>query len=254
MYNRCEVIKVVKLSGLSFDQEIKNKISENDGIHSIIYYLYYLLILFLFGLLIMNTQITQILGKNFTSGSLFRFIFYIPISIISVLPIFIILKFRNQGLTSVGIKKDNIFENIIIGIIGAIPISILNIIGAISEGKILNPNIFDWIWTFLYFLICIAFVEELIFRGYMQTRIQNLIKNKWTSIIMVGVLFGLMHVPFQMLMANMGPIEFLINDIGHLINTTILHIYFVYLYTRDNNILAPTIAHAIINFSYNIFV
>ena len=33
----------------------------------------------------------------------------------------------------------------------------------------------------------------------------------------------------------------------------VMHIYFVYLYTRDNNILAPVVAHAIVDFIPDLF-
>lgn len=225
-----------------------------DGVYSIIYFLYYMVMIFLFGLLQFRTQTDEILRSYFSSGTFFRLIFYIPFVIISVLPIFLILKIRKQSLKSIGIRTDKILKSIIIGVIGSIPFAVLNMIGPISSGKTINPNIFDGLWTFLYFLICIAFAEELVFRGFIQTRIQGLIKNKWISIIVVGILFGLMHVPFQMIKANMPLVEFLLYDMQHLITTCIIHVYLVYLYTRDNNIIAPTIAHAIMNFAYAIFV
>jgi hypothetical protein len=111
----------------------------------------------------------------------------------------------------------------------------------------------DALWTFLYFLICIAFVDELTFRGFIQTRIRGIIKNKWLSIIIVGLMFAIMHIPFQMLKAKLPLIPFIQMDLGHLISTSILHIYFVYIYTRHNNIIAPTIAHALVGFVPYIF-
>lgn len=238
---------------VNFEEEA-NKQLKRDGVYSIIYYVYYMIMILLFGLLLTKTQIYHDLGRNFSSRSLFKFLFYIPFTLVNILPIFLILKFRRQSLRSVGIKTDKILKSIIIGVIGSIPFLILNVIGPISSGKTINPNVFDWIWTFLYFFICIAFAEELMFRGFLQTRIQGLIKNKWIGIITVGILFGLMHVPFQMIKANMSLLEFLQFDMGHLITTCFIHVYLVYLYTRDNNILAPTIAHAIMNFGYAIFL
>jgi len=234
--------------------ETKESADKKDGIYIIIYYVYCMIVLWLFGLLAFKTQIYYNLEKYFISKKLLMFLFFMPAAIIQVLPTFIILYFKKESIRSIGIKKDKILRSTLIGIIASIPLVILAIIGPISTGKTLNLNLVDNLWAFLYYLICIALTEEIIFRGYLQTRIQGLIKDKWESIILVGIMFGLMHVPFQMIQDDMSLIDFLRYDFGHLISTSLLHIYFVYLYTRDNNIIAPTVAHAIINFIPNIFV
>ena len=51
-----------------------------------------------------------------------------------------------------------------------------------------------------------AVVEELIFRGYIQTRLQIIFKNKFTPIIISSVLFGILHIGFGTLINVLGPI------------------------------------------------
>lgn len=63
-----------------------------------------------------------------------------------------------------------------------------------------------------------------------------------------------MHIPFQMMQANMPLVEFIRHDMKHLIMTAITHIYFIYIFTRDNNVIAPTITHAIFNFCRLMFI
>jgi len=248
------LLQVKQLCRVKFDEEAKETFTKKDGITSLIYFVFYMILMVLFGLLIFKTQIYKSLGSYFSDEAFFRLIFYLPYVIISVLPIFVIMKLRKQSIKSVGIKSENIGKSILTGLVGAVPFSVLQIASQISSGKTLNPNVSEALWTFLYFLICIAFAEELVFRGFLQTRLQSLIKSKWLSIAVVGILFGLMHIPFQMLQANMSLVDFILYDLSHLIMTCIIHIYMVYLYTRDNNIIAPTLAHAIMNFSYAIFI
>lgn len=230
------------------------QITKKDGIYSIIYFLYYMLTILLFGLLLFKTQIYKNLGSNFSSKPFFRFLFYIPFVIIEILPIFIILKIRNQSISSIGLKTNSTIRSILIGVIGSIPFSILNMIGPISSGMKINPNFFDLLWTFLYFFICIAFSEELAFRGFLQTRIQGLIINKWLGMVVVGLLFGFMHIPFQMLKANMSLVDFILSDMSHLITTCVIHIYLVFLFRKSNNLIAPIVTHTIMDFSYAMFV
>jgi len=239
---------------VNFDEETKETFTKRDGVYSLIYFAFYMILIFLFGLLVFKTRIYKDLGAYFSDGAFFRLIFYIPYVIVSLLPIFLILKLRGQSLRSVGIKREHAGKSILIGLVGSIPFSIMNAIGPIHSGKTINPDFWENLWTFLYFLLCIAFAEELVFRAFLQTRIQGLIKNKWASIIIVGMLFGLMHIPFQMIRANMPLMDFILYDLSHLITTCLIHIYFVYLYTRHNNIIAPTLAHALMDFSYDIFI
>ncbi len=237
---------------IQFDNESILKINRNDGIVSILYYIYYLSFIYLFGLFYIKMKpyiYTSGFSKEFTA-----FVYYIPVPILTLLPLAFILKFRKQSFASIGIKKDKILRSLILGFTYSLPVSVPFFIYSLYQGSRLNLNIFDLFWLFLYYFICIAFVEEVIFRGYIQTRIQTIIKNKWLSIYTVGLMFAFMHVPFQMLIANMSFIQFLLNDYIHLIITGLYHIYFVYIYTRENHILAPTLTHAVINFTPHLFV
>jgi membrane protease YdiL (CAAX protease family) len=239
---------------VEFTRNTIDELKKNDGIISLLYFGYYIILLIGFGLVSFNTSIYKEVGKVFTNNYLARIIFYLPITVISVAPIFIILKVRNQRLETIGLSCKNLFKSLLIGIVGALPFSLLNINGALQAGKNINTNILDFIYIFLYFLICIAFVEEVIFRGFIQTRIFQLIKGKWIGIIVVGVLFAAIHIPFQMMVAHMNLVEFLMYDCVHLFITFIIHIYLVYLYTRYNNLTSTIIAHTLMDFSYAIFM
>ena len=190
---------------------------------------------------------------NISDGMLFQFILYIPFSLVILLPVFITLKVRRQNFSSIGLKSDKALKSIILGIVFSIPLVIPSIISSVNRGMSLLslPNL---ILLFLYFLLEIALVEELSFRGFIQTRIQGLIKVKWLSIVIVGIMFALMHIPFQMLLRDMKLVEFIKTDAIHLITTFVIHIYLVFLYTRDDNIICPTVAHLLINFVPSMFM
>ncbi len=237
---------------IRFNNEDIVRMNRYDGIISIAYYVYYLGFIYLFGLFLFKV------GPNIYifdfSKQFSKFIFYIPVAFLSLLPLGVIIRFRKQALASIGIKKDKILRSFIFGILYSLPFNLPTIIYVLFHGIRINSNFFDLLWLFLYFFICIAFVEEVMFRGYIQTRIQTIIKNKWMSIIIVGIMFAFMHVPFQMLKVDMSFGQFLLYDYKHLIITGLLHIYFVYIYNRDHQILAPTLTHALINFIPNLFV
>ena len=228
--------------------DIKTKINKLDGVLALIYYMYYSFFIYVFGLVIFKTEFFKKFTIYFTNEHLYKLIIYIPVSLLSISPIFIILWYRKQNLDTIGIKFNRLFQSLLIGFIGSLPFILPSIIGLFNQNKQLLYNFTDTVWIFMYFFICIAFTEEIAFRGFIQTRIEGIIKNKWVSILFVGIMFGLMHIPFQMIQANMSFIEFVSYDKYHLIITALIHIYLVYLYTRNNNILSSTITHTLIDF------
>ena len=168
------------------------------------------------------------------------------------MPIFVWIKIRNQSLKSLGIRKDKILKSILLGILFAIPFITLPIIRAAHLNMhIINSN--HLLWSFLYYLLAIGFVEELIFRAFIQTRIQGLIKTKWISILVVAIMFSSMHIPFQMLKSTIPIYKFVPMYSISLIYQSFMHLYLLYLYKKDNNIISVSITHLLLNFIPSIF-
>lgn len=245
-----EILK--KMFKVEFNEDYIAEMKLLDGVLAILYFFFYMVLIFLFGLLMFKIDIYS--NFNYLENeNMYQFIFYIPISIVSILPIIVVTYLRKQSFSSLGIESNNILKSIFLGILFALPFALPTIISGINQGYRI-ADIEDIIWKFLFYLICIGFVEELAFRGFIQIRIRGLIKNKWLSIVIVGLMFGSMHIPFQMLRADMPIFQFIQQDLIHLITTMVIHIYLVYIYTRHNNIIAPTITHTIMNFIPYIFI
>ena len=173
-----------------------------------------------------------------------RFLFHIPLSLFQIFPIFIILKYRKQSLKSIGFNKTQILKQIIIGIILYIPLYLLSLILNLVPSINLKLDSMS-IWSFLYMLIEIALVEEIIFRGFLQQRLKGLIKNKYINLLIVAFIFGSMHIPFILAQSNLTFVQVFILVIPKMI----MHIYFVGIYKAGNNsVLSATIAHGVNNF------
>lgn len=245
--------KIENIFKVEFKEEDIQDMKPLDGILALLYYLFYMVLLYCFGLIMFDTDLFIRWAKYFANMDMYKFIFYIPITVLSILPAILIIFFRKQSVSSLGIRKTKVMKSIFLGIIFSLPFLISNNINGIINNYNFR-NIESLTWNFLYYLICIGLVEEVIFRGFIQTRIRGIIKNKWVSIFVVGFMFSILHIPFQMLQANLSLIEFIQHDMPHLINLVIIHVYFVYIYTRDNNLIAPIITHTIINFSNHLFM
>ncbi|MDO5779367.1 MAG: CPBP family intramembrane metalloprotease [Clostridium sp.] len=212
-----------------------------DGILAIFMTIYISIITIIFWYLISKLGWGDEFVSNFENKMFAKVIFYIPLDIIELFPIFIILKYRNQSLKSIGINKNKILKQIIIGISLYLPLFLLNW----KSTKILNVESMS-IWNFMYMLMEIAFVEEVIFRGYIQQRLRGLIKNRYINLFVVAFMFGIIHLPFTLI--KFDNVTF--NDV--VLSTAprmIKHIYFVGVFKAgDNSILSSTITHAMNNF------
>ena len=234
---------------VQFDDSVK-EYSKADGILAVAYFLYILLFLILFGLLVFRTDcIRQLFTlSRIPSKAIFKFVLFIPAVFIEAGPVFIILKCRKQNLNSIGLKKEKILKSILLGILFSIPPILYDRLK--FDHSLSFP---DALWDFACIFLEIALTEEIVFRGFIQTRIQGLIRSKWASIILVGIMFSLLHIPFKLFQYHVSLMGYICMNASGLIITCLMHIYFVYLYTRDNNILAPAVAHAIIDFIPDLF-
>lgn len=224
-----------------------------DGVMAVAYAFYLMAYLYLVGWLMFQTPVDRTLSALFSDRRIYGFLSYIVIDFFELLPIFIYLKIRKQKFRSLGFKKEKIIKSILLGALFSFPFVMPTIVQWVGQGRRYGDSSV-LVWQFFYFFLEIALVEEIAFRGFIQTRIQGLIKNKGLGILAVGFLFSMMHIPFQMQVYHMSLVSFVAQDAVHLAITFGMHLYFVYLYTRDQNILAPAIAHTLIDYIQNVFV
>jgi membrane protease YdiL (CAAX protease family) len=105
---------------------------------------------------------------------------------------------EKKPVAGLGFQKDNVFKQIIIGlsiaaalalIIGVFPI----LIGSNLAGN--KPSSASGaVVSIVLDIVFIGTFEELIFRGFIQTRLKELIKYKWACVLIAAALFGLWHI------------------------------------------------------------
>ena len=182
--------------------------------------------------------------KYFNNRLFANFLFEIPQSLLLLLPIFIILRYRKQSLKSIGFNKNKILKQIIIGIILYIPLYLLSLRLNGKSGININLNSIS-IWTFLFMLTDIALVEEIVYRGFIQQRLNGLIRNKYINLLVAAFIFGSLPIPFLIAQSNLTFVQI----IRLVIPKMFMHIYFVGIYKAGNNsVLSSTIAHGLNNF------
>ncbi len=156
------------------------------------------------------------------------------------------VKLRKQRLETIGLKG-RWKLSIILGGILSLFYFYCNCLDHLINGEKLI-SITSILFLMIYFLL-VSVCEELVFRGYIGTRLNGLIKNKYIVIIVTGILFVVMHFPYRMIAANMSLTDF---DIGWLINLFIFHLIMNFIYMKTNSIYGSIIPHWISDLAYEI--
>ena len=117
-----------------------------------------------------------------------------------LIPIFI-ATFKRNKLEIFGFTKNHIFTQILVGVGLALVVSFVltavPILLGFREfvGGKPKYTYFPLIaYDFLYMLIAVSFVEELIFRGYIFHQIKSFNNSKWLAIILSSIIFGFFHI------------------------------------------------------------
>ncbi|WOO36035.1 CPBP family intramembrane glutamic endopeptidase [Anaerocolumna sp. AGMB13020] len=161
---------------------------------------------------------------------------------------------RGQKVSSLGLSYKKLKQSLLLGLVlGLFMILANNIIPGIAGGSHF-AQISKILYNIFYYFVIIAFMEELIFRGYLQTRIYGLIKSDGLAIIVVAFMFSIMHVPFQMAINNKNALEFVAGNFTLLIFTFFYHIVFNMIQRKYNNIAGNTLFHGFMNWGNSLMV
>ena len=156
------------------------------------------------------------------------------------------VKLRKQRLETIGLKG-RWKLSVILGGVLSLFYFYCNCLDHLINGEKLI-SITSILFLMIYFLL-VSVCEELVFRGYIGTRLNGLIKNKYIVIIVTGILFVVMHFPYRVIATNMSLTDF---DIGWLINLFIFHLIMNFIYMKTNSIYGSIIPHWISDLAYGI--
>ena len=212
------------------------KYDKKDGMLAILLFAIIIIMYALLGILYKNNSFIKDNIKII--GCLFN--------LLLIIVTIIFVKLRKQGLETIGLKG-RWKLSIILGGVLSLFYFYCNCLDHLINGEKLI-SITSILFLMVYFLL-VAICEELVFRGYIGTRLNGLIKNKYIVIIVTGILFVVMHFPYRMIAANMSLTDF---DIGWLINLFIFHLIMNFIYMKTNSIYGSIIPHWISDLAYEI--
>lgn len=230
---------------LKNDKEYQNNLQQytkKDGILSLL----------LFGLMILNYSVLAILQTRFEfikenillTGCIFN-------ALMTGITLFF-MKLKKQTLNTVGLSNGKWKISIITGAILASFLFYNNCLSYLIAGSNLVSTQKILILSIYYLLVSVC--EEVVFRGYIGTRIYGLIKKRWLAVFVVGILFIIMHFPYRMIAYGMSLRDLTINNFSCMADLFITHTVFTFIYSKTNSLYGAIIPHWMSNFAYNILL
>jgi membrane protease YdiL (CAAX protease family) len=228
-------VKVLKKT--MFPDAIFSDIEKKDGTIALIFFLFIFIVMFLNLYLIKISPLFYIIKNDMTS--IYKLIFGVLMDIPGFITVIVVLKFRKQKINTIGLRRQGLKSSIYIG---AILISMFWVYYISSKGFSIKL-IFDSV----FYIIFIGFYEELIFRGFLWPRLVVGFGRTWGTILS-GIFFGMAHLPIDIVFNNKTAFETFI--LGNTSNLDIrggiaITLLFIFIYTRNCNILLPSFIHAI---------
>lgn len=165
---------------------------------------------------------------------------WIPLIIVTIFFCFFCCK---ENIRSIGINSDNIRTSLLLGFAGGFLLLAIQTALYMVQGKSLSfthPELLNW-----FIFIFAAFEEEILFRGYIQTRMFGLINSQLIVGIINSVLFLSIHYPVRWVVS--GTVYLGALSTVYIISLLALHFFCDAIYKKTNCLWGSVLLHIIYN-------
>jgi membrane protease YdiL (CAAX protease family) len=160
----------------------------------------------------------------------------------------------NRGLRSVGMVGGNWKTSVLVGLACAAVLFFFNCAIFLLRGYSLIDGKSIVLNAAVYLIV--ALCEELVFRGYIGTRLYGVLKRQWLTAVITGALFVLMHYcyPVVSLLASGVPISELatynFGGLRSIADRFVTHLVFTIIYAKTDSLYGAIIPHWISNLAF----
>ena len=166
--------------------------------------------------------------------------YYVIPWLLLVIAILIVI-IKDKSIVGLGFTKEKVKTNLIISaMIIIITFAISVIIGKYPILKLLEYS--------SYYLIYVAFREEIVYRGIIQNYLFGLTCNKYVIFIIGAVLFSLGHIPFQMYVDNNVSLSYIIDVLPQLGLLCVIHLILSFITYKRKDVTIPIALHFALNY------
>jgi len=225
---------VNKLKMKHYDLKITNH--KRSAIISLMVVLLTVIIMAPFILIFMKVFFIDWLKFNNINNNSTWEIINVIIALLQITPLIIITLIRKESFYSLGITKKNVLKSVLIGFISYIIYFAFMVMMKQYRFPFPTNSVFSLLALVNWFLV--AFAEEVLFRGYLQTRLMEWLGNQ-RGLILTAFVFSLSHLFQRILIMDM-------NLSGAIVSCIALFpvaLFFGYLFSKCKNVVATTIFH-----------
>lgn len=172
------------------------------------------------------------------------------VNIVIILITFLFITIRKGKLSSIGLYNGKWKQSCIIGLILASILFFSNCLLHIINGE--NFIETKGISRLIIYYLTVALCEEVVFRGYIGTRLYGLMKNQYLVIIINGILFIVMHFPYRMIAYGKTIGDLTIHSTGWIFDLFVTHVILSFIYLKTNSLYGSIIPHWVSNLAYNL--
>lgn len=219
-------------------RKLLNSYGKADAFIAIILFLFYCMSMALSGILVNYVSANQITYIGGLTNLMFVGI------------VLLTLRIKKQGLDTIGLRKGNIKLSLIMGITLSVILFFFNCLSNILFEKQSFIAIKEIMMYILYFFT-VGLVEEIMFRGYIETRLHGYTKRIYIDVFLTGIMFLLMHFPFRMVAYHMSLWD-LITNVGYLLDLFITHLILSFIRIKSDSLYGAILPHWISDLAYRI--
>ena len=153
-----------------------------------------------------------------------------------------------RKLSTVGLQKTNWLKSLLLGLALGLIITVINSIVSFASGATTFNAAQLGMPMLIFFLSACA--EELVYRGYIFTRLRGLFRSEGVSVLISGILFISCHLPVKFIIG--GAWSATLPE--SILRWFLLHLVCTFAYRKYNSLIAPILFHFFYNLSLALFV
>lgn len=169
-----------------------------------------------------------------------------------IIPVLYLRKIEKAKLESIGITMKNLFPSIYMSLIlGSIFVVVALVTNLFKYGQFnFGANLGSTsIFPSLGLSFMTAISEEIVFRGYIFTRLLQALGEEWKANFVTTIAWTLIHVPIVIFVNKLDPVSAII----YLLLTFIFGIGSAYLYGQTKNISSSIFLHVLWEWPIKLF-
>jgi len=170
------------------------------------------------------------------------------------------------GLGYIGLSRRDFMKNILLGLVLLLLTLGVNflpdtLLYTVYRLPFRTPYFYFGLGTAYYLFFCVVngFMEEGVFRGYMQRKFYHL--GKWNAIFIQAILFGFWHIAWTFYNFYSFSTGWMVG-LSYVLEYTISYVFFTiifgiimgYAYLKTDSLWAPVLTHTFYNFFLSFFL